>query len=109
MNSFSRRISRERQTVAVMIGLFCRQKHKSSDICGECRELLSYALERLEKCSFQGKKMTCARCPVHCYNPVMRERIRIVMGYAGPRMLFRHPALTILHLIDGRQKGPVGP
>jgi len=107
MNRFSRRISRERQTVAVMIGLYCRKKHRSSDLCGECRELLDYALERIETCPFQGRKTTCARCPVHCYPSVMRERIRIVMRYAGPQMLFRHPALAIMHLIECRYKAPV--
>jgi hypothetical protein len=26
------------------------------------------------------------------------------MRFAGPKMIWRHPALTILHLIDGRRK-----
>ena len=30
----------------------------------------------------------------------MRERVRVVMRYAGPRMLLRHPILAILHLRD---------
>jgi hypothetical protein len=29
----------------------------------------------------------------------MRERIRQVMRYAGPRMLFNHPILSVFHLI----------
>ena len=32
----------------------------------------------------------------------MRERVRVVMRYAGPRMLLRHPVLTLLHLRDER-------
>ena len=36
----------------------------------------------------------------------MRDRIRAVMRYADPRMLFRHPILAVLHLLDGlRGKG----
>jgi hypothetical protein len=31
----------------------------------------------------------------------MRERIRIVMRYSGPRMLYRHPILSIRHKMDG--------
>jgi hypothetical protein len=28
------------------------------------------------------------------------------MRYAGPRMLFRHPIMTLRHMIDGRRKVP---
>jgi hypothetical protein len=52
--------------------------------------------------------MTCAKCPVHCYRPELRERIRAVMRYAGPRMLFRHPRLAILHLWDRVKRAPGG-
>jgi hypothetical protein len=34
----------------------------------------------------------------------MREKIRVVMRYAGPRMLFRHPWFAIQHLFDGFRK-----
>jgi hypothetical protein len=64
-------------------------------------------MQRLEKCPFEEGKTTCARCPVHCYKPEMREKIRAVMRYSGPRMLYRHPMLTIFHIIDGRRKAPV--
>jgi len=39
----------------------------------------------------------------------MRERIRAVMRYAGPRMLWRHPLLALLHLADGLQDEPTLP
>jgi hypothetical protein len=103
MNSYNRRISRERKTLAVMIALYCRKRHAAADLCGDCKELLNYALECLEKCPFQEGKTTCAKCPMHCYKPAMREKIRFVMRYSGPRMLYRHPILAIFHLIDGRR------
>jgi hypothetical protein len=31
----------------------------------------------------------------------MREQIRCVMRYAGPRMMMYHPVLAILHFLDG--------
>jgi hypothetical protein len=31
----------------------------------------------------------------------MRERVRGVMRYAGPRMIRRHPVLAVLHVLDG--------
>jgi len=72
-------------------------------------DLADYACQRLEKCPFQGSKTTCARCPIHCYKPDRRVQIRAVMRVAGPRMLFRHPVLALLHLFDGLRKKPVSP
>ena len=39
----------------------------------------------------------------------MKEEVRKVMRYSGPRMMLRHPLLTIFHLIDDRQEEPVRP
>ncbi|MFC1846140.1 nitrous oxide-stimulated promoter family protein [Chloroflexota bacterium] len=102
------RIARETRTVEVMIGLYCHDHHEGDDFCSECSELLDYTRKRLDKCIFQEGKTTCAGCPVHCFNPAIREKIRAVMRYAGPRMAHRHPVLTLFHFIDGRRKEPVG-
>ena len=37
----------------------------------------------------------------------MREKIRVVMRYAGLRMFYRHPILTLFHFINGFRKEPV--
>jgi len=104
------RIVRERKTIQVMIRLYCRQQHaqprQENSLCFECQELLEYANARLERCPFQEGKTTCAKCPVHCYKPAMRERVRQVMRYAGPRMLLHHPMMAIRHLLDGRREKP---
>ncbi len=99
------RIERESKTIAVMISDYCRDHHSGKQ-CPECLELSDYALERLKKCPFQEGKTICARCPLHCYRPDMREKIRIVMRYAGPRMIYRHPILAISHIIDRGRKKP---
>jgi hypothetical protein len=31
-------------------------------------------------------------------------RIRAVMRYAGPRMLYKHPVMTLQHIVDGWRK-----
>jgi hypothetical protein len=99
------RLVREKKTVQAMVRLACRGRHGTQDgLCEGCEVLLSYALERLDKCPFQGNKPTCAECPIHCYRPSMRKEIRAVMRYAGPRMLLRHPILAVRHLIDGGRK-----
>ena len=93
---------RERKTVEAMIRLYCKKHHAPEGArCADCQELVAYALERLDGCPFQERKTTCAQCPVNCYRPEMRERIRAVMRFAGPRMLLRHPVLAVLHLWDG--------
>lgn len=42
-------------------------------------------------------KTFCSRCPVHCYREQMREKIRAVMRFSGPRMLFHHPLAVVRH------------
>jgi hypothetical protein len=104
-----RRLAREGKTVAAMIALYCRDHHGTAPheagdgLCSECADLLAYARLRLEKCRYGAEKPTCANCETHCYRPVMRERVREVMRYSGPRMLRRHPVLAVAHLADGRK------
>ena len=103
----ARRLDREKRTIRVMVRMYCRAHHAPAvPLCPECAVLLDYALQRIDRCRFGPDKPTCADCPVHCYKPAMRQRIRAVMRYAGPRMLFRHPVLAILHLWDGRRRAP---
>lgn len=101
-----RRMIREYRTIEAMIGIYCGDHHgKNTDgLCPSCSSLLGYARRRLDLCPFQENKTTCAHCPVHCYKPDMREQVREVMRYAGPRMTFRHPVLALFHLIDGFRK-----
>jgi predicted amidophosphoribosyltransferase len=104
------RMARESRTVEAMVTIYCRGHHGTRRaLCLDCRELLDYARERLDKCPFQEGKTTCANCPVHCYRPAEREKIRAVMRYAGPRMPFRHPILTLFHFFDGLRKQPIWP
>lgn len=103
MTRNQKRLSRERHTLQFMIGIYCRGRHqRGKSICGVCQQLADYAMQRIIRCPFQNAKPTCAQCPVHCYNPTMRERVREVMRYAGPRMMLHHPILAILHALDKR-------
>ncbi|MBC7237905.1 MAG: nitrous oxide-stimulated promoter family protein [Chloroflexi bacterium] len=96
-----RRMKRERRTIEAMIALYCRRRHGTKGaLCGDCQELLGYALQRLAHCPFAPQKPTCARCPVHCYRPEMRRRIVEVMRRTRKLMFLRHPILTFRHLLD---------
>ncbi|MHB9033098.1 MAG: nitrous oxide-stimulated promoter family protein [Anaerolineae bacterium] len=103
----SKRLQREQHTMQVMIALYCRgQHHPAAQLCADCRALEEYARQRLARCRYGSRKPTCARCPVHCYQPEMRARMRRVMRYAGPRMLLRHPLLALAHFVDSLRPAP---
>jgi len=103
-----RRLARERQTIAAMVAMYCHDHHDvaSGDLCPACAELMEYARLRLDGCRYGAEKPTCASCPTHCYKPAMRERVREVMRYSGPRMIRRHPVLAVAHVVDGRRSVP---
>ncbi len=101
--------------VSQMIALWCRRHHtdaaRTSDaphvrlglktvaLCPECAELQIYALARIAACPHMETKTFCSACPTHCYRPAMRERIREVMRWAGPRMMLYRPVAAIKHAV----------
>ena len=93
------RIDEERQVVRWMIELYCCKNHGGRALCVECEELAQYCDARLDHCKFGEEKPTCKKCPVHCYKPDMREKIRQVMRFSGPRMILYHPIAAIKHLL----------
>lgn len=101
---------REQKTVDAMLRMYCRGHGHApaagATLCTECAALREYAARRLERCIFGDAKPACANCLVHCYRADMRERVRDVMRWSGPRMLLRHPVLAILHLIDEHRPSP---
>lgn len=92
------RIEWEKETVELMIRLYCHKKEGNEELCLECTELLKYALDRLEHCPFRDNKTSCQHCSVHCYRPEMREKMKQVMRYTGPRMLVWCPGAAFRHL-----------
>ncbi len=101
------RMAREKTTITAMIRIYCRG-HYGSDggLCAKCDALRQYAMRRLDRCPFGPHKPACAKCPIHCYKPEMRERVREVMRFAGPKMLLRHPILAIRHQVDSTKPVP---
>lgn len=104
---------RELKTIEVMVDMYCAAHHAPQQAgqarCSNCADLLAYAQRRLERCVFGDAKPNCAKCVVHCYNKDMREQVRAVMRWAGPRMLLTHPILGIRHLIADHKPIPVLP
>ena len=98
------RLQREWRTMQAMVEIHCRgrahDRPVGTALCLECAGFLDYAARRLEKCPYGPAKPTCAKCPIHCYKPQPREHARQIMRYAGPRMMLRHPWLSLTHLAD---------
>lgn len=119
MTKIEKKRQKEQRVVYEMIALYCRKNHadqkihpeskaragnegygrKQEELCPECRKLSDYAQARSEHCPFMEQKTFCANCKIHCYKPEMREQIRRVMRFSGPRMLLYHPILAVWHLV----------
>mgnify|MGYP001814704116 CR=1 FL=1 len=107
MSKLEGRLKREHQTLVCMTRIYCEHHHRGHpdvDLCPECSQLMQYAGKRLEKCPYGTSKPTCAKCPIHCYKPAQREAAREVMRFAGPKMPWRHPLQSIIHMLDKLRK-----
>ncbi|MHA2261275.1 MAG: nitrous oxide-stimulated promoter family protein [Candidatus Thorarchaeota archaeon] len=97
-------IQGEKRTVERMIRFYCQKKHGSDGhLCGGCTELLDYSHNRLTGCRYGEEKPTCRKCPVHCYKPDMRQQIRTVMRFSGPRLALRAPLVWVRHQFHDRK------
>ena len=102
----SKKRAQEFKVVRLMIQVYCKGKHKNplaitsaGNLCAECMALCEYVRARVEHCPFMETKTFCSMCRVHCYKSDMREKIRQVMRYSGPRMLKYHPILAMKHVV----------
>ena len=95
---------REKETVSLMITIYCRKKHGGKELCPDCAALDAYARQRSDNCPFMETKTFCSNCRVHCYRKDMREKIREVMRVSGPRMIFHHPVMAIRHVIETKKE-----
>ena len=104
-NKIESKREREKRTVSLMIRIHCKKKHGTKKgLCPECEALDAYARMRSEKCPFMETKTFCSNCKVHCYKADMREKIRSVMRFSGPRMIFSHPIMAIRHVIESQKE-----
>lgn len=105
MKTVAEKREREERLVSQMIALYCRRNHGTREgLCPDCAALDAYARQRSEKCPFMENKTFCSNCKVHCYKPEMRDKIRTVMRFSGPRILFYHPVTAIWHGVATRKE-----
>ncbi|WP_298943328.1 nitrous oxide-stimulated promoter family protein [uncultured Psychromonas sp.] len=99
------KLADEFKTITLMTTLYCNAHHPKGR-CEDCQALLSHARQKLDRCVYGQDKPACKLCPVHCYKPHYREKTKVIMQYAGPKMLLKHPILTIKHIIKGAKQFP---
>ena len=90
----NKKIEREKEVVGLMIHLYCQHHDDINE-----QEMMEYAIQRIEKCPMMETKTFCSQCQIHCYRKDMKENIKKVMRYSGPRMMFYHPILAMKHML----------
>ena len=90
----------ELKTMYQIIGIYCHNKHHTpkGQLCEECQKVWQYAEHRIDVCPHMESKTFCSVCKTHCYAPTYREKIREIMRYGGPRMLFVSPIQVVRHM-----------
>lgn len=66
----------------------------------EKEDLLAYVEKRLESCPHGDNKPFCSSCKIHCYDEIHRAKIKKVMKYMGPRMIFYTPLQSLRHFLE---------
>ena len=94
------KIKHDEAVVRFMIGIYCNRQHhtKKRQLCPECEALAVYTVQRTEHCPRTEEKTFCSSCPIHCYKPEMRAKIKAVMKFSGPRMMLYGPSLCFKHI-----------
>ncbi len=88
----------EKEVIEIMTKLYCKKQHGSKELCTDCSNLLEYACFRIDKCRYKETKTFCSFCKTPCYKPNMKEQIKTVMKYSGPRLIFKKPILVFNHV-----------
>ncbi|MCU0724724.1 MAG: nitrous oxide-stimulated promoter family protein [Planctomycetes bacterium] len=119
-----RQIGKDLRVLGLFVETYCRKHHRDvpreafrmgaldlsptglgrREVCAECRKLLSHAVAKRARCPLEPKP-SCRLCPVHCYAPVYRQRIREVMKFSGRHLILRGRLHLLLHFLERRPKG----
>lgn len=94
------KIEQDKRTILSMIEIYCQRHLHTDEIPEEYRQLGEYACRRLDLCRYGEAKPACKDCSVHCYRKDMRDKMKRVMRWVGPRMLIYSPKRAFRHLLQ---------
>jgi hypothetical protein len=90
----------QEKLVSDMIHFYCMKVHLTKNgLCDSCKDLNDYAQLRLIKCPYGKGKPVCSNCKIHCYKKDYKERIKEVMRFSGPKMIYHKPIAGIKYII----------
>ncbi len=95
------RRERKHEIAEKMIITYCKGNHDGqaeTGLCAQCKDLCEYSKFRTSKCPHIEKTLFCVNCPTPCYKPDMKEAMRVMMKYSGPRFFLRHPIIVLDHV-----------
>lgn len=88
MRPVDERIADRKSYIDHAVRFYCTKKH-GGDLCNGCRELLDYAMKRIEDCPNNVTGIRCNGCPRRCYNSDMADRMGDVLSYTMLHMLLQ--------------------
>lgn len=103
-------IAKDVETIRIMTEIYCHAHHNTKEgLCPECEEFYLYSVKRLACCPFGEKKPVCAKCNIHCYGKGYKERAKEIMAFSGPKLLLKHPFLSLRHITALFRESPAKP
>ena len=102
MSLGSGRLDREYRTMHCMVQIYCADHHATAGgaLCGECGEFLGLRAAPAREVPVRRRKAGLRQVPDPLLQAAQREQARSIMRYAGPRMVLRHPWLSLTHMLD---------
>jgi Nitrous oxide-stimulated promoter len=87
-------------TLQSLFPIYCGKYHSSEkgELCDSCSAELEYAIHKTKICPEKDQGKTCSDCKVHCFEAEHRERIKEIMRFAGPRLIWSHPLLSVRYI-----------
>ncbi|MGN1361014.1 MAG: nitrous oxide-stimulated promoter family protein [Eggerthellaceae bacterium] len=100
--STEKRIQRDLRTLQAIGSIYCGAHHAgrpkdSTGMCPECSETILLTHDRAANCPYDHQG-NCQDCTLKCNRGDQQQRIKAIMAYAAPRMLVRHPLMTLEYL-----------
>ena len=103
METINRQQSKDIRLIGTFVETYCAGKHGRIDrarfvmpdglgyrlLCADCAGFMEYAITKRLNCPLEADKPSCKRCRIHCYSGPQRDKIRVVMAYAGRKLIVR--------------------
>lgn len=94
MSKLEKKKLEKKQVLEKMIRLYCKNNHKDY-LCNDCKNLISYSNIRTDYCKRLDEFFFCSSCDRTCYDNENLEKIRKIMRYSGPRMIYSDPKASV--------------